>query len=114
MEAFLNVTVQQPSGYEERRVPPETHIHDVLRGDLITLEAMGQRYQVHVAAITPETLTLEVQGLTDGHRINQPARPRRYVLPRNGTLSLSAPTSNKGPTWTFEWTGRPANNPANN
>ncbi len=110
MEAFLNVTKQQPSGYEERRVPPEIHIHDVLRGDLITLEAMGQRYQVHVAAITPETLTLEVQGLTDDHRRSQPSRPRRFVLPRNSSLSLSVPASDNGPTWTFEWTGRSAHN----
>jgi hypothetical protein len=110
MEAFLNVTMQQPSNYEARRVPPETHTHDVLRGDLITLEAMGQRIQVHVAAITPETLTLEVQGPTNDHRKNQSTRPRRYILPRNSTLSLSAPTPGQSPTWTFEWTGRPANN----
>ena len=112
MEAFLNVTLQRPSGYEDRRLPPEIHIHDVLRGDLITLEAMGQRYQVHVAAITPETLVLEVQGLspTEERRKGQSPNMCRYVLPRNRALSLSAPTLDKGPTWTFEWTGRLSSN----
>ena len=112
MEAFLNVTVQRPSEFEDRRNPPEIHQHDVLHGDLITLESMGQRYQVHVAAITPETLVLEIQGLrlTEEHRRGHTSSFRRYVLPRNSSLSLSTPTQDKGPTWTFEWTGHSVSN----
>jgi hypothetical protein len=98
--------MKQWSNFEDRRVPPEIHTHDVLLGDLITLEAMGQRYCIHVAAITPETITLEVEGLTDGHRENQLHNPRslrRFTIPRNSSLSLAAPTVDGSPTWTIEW-----------
>ena len=108
MEALLNVTMKQWSNFEDRRVPPEIHTHDVLLGDLITLEAMGQRYCIHIAEITQETITLEVEGLnlTDDHRENQlrnPHRLRRFTMPRNSSLSLAAPTVDGGPTWTIEW-----------
>lgn len=103
MEALLNVTQR----YTDRPTPPEVHIHDVLLGDLITLEAMGQRYQVHVTEITEDTITLEVQGLDQTHENTHPFSSRllrRFTLPRNSSLSLAIPTMDKGPTWTFEWT----------
>jgi hypothetical protein len=109
MEALLNVTKKLGSSYEDRRLPPEIHTHDIMEGDLITLEAMGQRYLVHVVHITPETVTLEVQGLStiDGRRDGQGRQPgifRSYTLPRNSPLSLTIPMLEKGPTWVFEWT----------
>ncbi len=111
MEALLNVTVKLGSPYEDHRLPPEVHTHDIMKGDLITLQAMGQRYLVHVVDITPETVTLEIQGLstTDGRRdgkYRQPGTFRRYTLPRNIPLSLTIPMLEKGPVWVFEWTNR--------
>ncbi len=108
MEALLNVTMKHWSNFEDRRVPPEIHTHDVLLGDLIMLEAMGRRYCVHVAEITPDTITLEIEGLSliDGHRENQSPNPRclrRFTIGRNSSLSLAAPLVDTGPTWTFEW-----------
>ncbi len=108
MEALLNVTKKSGPSYENRRAPPEVHTHDILEGDLITLEAMGQRYLIHVLDITPESLTLEVQGLCagDGHRDGKawnPGAVRRYTLPRNIPISLCIPMADKGPIWTFEW-----------
>src|SRR4051812_23125507 len=104
MEAFLNVK-KQLSGYGQ--TPLEIHTHDVLLGDLITLEAMGQHYQIHIADITPDTIILEVQGLTplDGQTYihNSPFFYRRYSLPRNSTLSFAIPMIDNGPTWTVEW-----------
>ncbi|MCC7448512.1 MAG: hypothetical protein IT324_13915 [Anaerolineae bacterium] len=108
MEALLNVTMKQWSNYEDRRIPPEIHTHDVLLGDQIILEAMGQRYCIHVAEITPETITIEVEGLSsmDDHRAYHRHNPRclrRFTIPRNRSLSLAAPTADGGPTWTIEW-----------
>ena len=104
MEAFLNVT-KQVSGYE--RIPSEIHTHDVLLGDLITLEERGQRYQIHIVDITADSIILEVQGLSpiDGHngRFYSPRVLRRYTLPRNSTLSFAIPMKDNGPTWTLEW-----------
>ena len=115
MEALLNVTKRLGSSYEDRLVPPEIHTHDVIEGDLITLEAMGHRYLVHVLDITPDTVTLEVQGLktTDSSRDGKPHQSgvfRRYILPRNIPLSLTIPMLEKSPIWVFKWTG--ANTPA--
>jgi hypothetical protein len=109
MEALLNVTKRLGSSYEDRRVPPEIHTHDIMEGDLIALEALGQRYLVHVLDITPDTVTLEVQGLktTDGSRdgkLHQPGVFRHYILPRNIPLSLTIPMLEKSPIWVFEWT----------
>ncbi len=109
MEALLNVTMKLGASYEDRRLPPEVHTHDIMKGDLITLQAMGQRYLVHVVDITPETVTLEIQGLstTDGRRdgkYRQPGAFRRYRLPRNMPLSLTIPMLDEGPVWVFEWT----------
>lgn len=108
MEALLNVTMKHWSNFEDRRVPPEIHTHDVLLGDQITLEAMGQRYCIHVAEITPETITLEIEGLNSlgSYRDNQLRNPRclrRFTIPRNSSLSLAAPTAEGGPTWIIEW-----------
>ena len=113
MDALLNVTMQLGSSYEDRRLPPEVHTHDIVKGDLITLQAMGQRYLVHVVDITPESVTLEVQDLstTDGRRdgkYRQPGTFRRYILPRNMPLSLTIPMLDKGPIWVFEWTNNAA------
>lgn len=112
MEAFLNVTRKRSSFYEDRRTPPEIHLHDVLGGDMITLEGRVRRYQVHVTSITPETLVLEVQGLrpTGSSHDNPVPNLRRYVLPRNTSLSLSAPSPDEEATWTFEWSQRADNN----
>jgi hypothetical protein len=109
MEALLNVTMKLGTAPEDRRLVPEVHTHDILKGDLITLQAMGYRYLVHVLDITPETVTLEIQGLstTDGRhdgKYRQPGAFRRYSLPRNMPLSLTIPMLEKGPTWVFEWT----------
>jgi hypothetical protein len=110
MEALLNVTKKLGSSYEDRRLPPEIHTHDIMEGDLITLECMGRRYLVHILDITPDTVTLEVQGLktADGSRDRRPHQPgvfRRYILPRNIPLSLTIPMLEKSPIWVFEWTG---------
>jgi hypothetical protein len=108
METLLNVITQRETAYNNHRTPLEIHTHDVLRGDLITLEAMGQRYLVHVAAISPESITLEVEGLrpVDEHREGLRFSPhilRRYTLPRNSSLSFSIPMMEHSPTWKFEW-----------
>ena len=105
MEAFLNVVKQGTfSRVDDRSIPSEIHTHDVLLGDQIFLEAMGRRYCVHVVDITPETVVLEVEGLIDDHdRSRSTAFLRRYILPRNSSLSLSIPMQDHGPTWTLEW-----------
>jgi hypothetical protein len=108
MEALLNVITQRETECDDHRTPLEIHTHDVLRGDRITLEAMGQRYLVHVAAITPESITLEVEGLrpVDEHQESLRFSPhilRRYSLPRNSSLSFSIPMMEHSPTWKIEW-----------
>jgi hypothetical protein len=109
MEALLSVTTKCWSDLSDRRVPPEIHTHDVLHGGLITLEAMGQRYQVHVTDITPDGITLEVEGLSPvgEYREGKKRGARvlgRYTLARNGSISLSVPKMDRAPTWTIELT----------
>ncbi len=109
MEAVLNVITLRDDGYEDRRTPPEIHSHDVLGGDRITLEVMGQRYLIHVAAVTPDSMVLEIEGLRpiDDHREGlrySSHVTRRYTLPPNRSLSFSIPMMDHSPTWKIEWT----------
>ncbi len=109
MEAVLNVITLRDDGYDVRRTPPEIHSHDVLGGDRITLEVLGQRYLIHVAAVTPDSMVLEIEGLRpiddhrDGLRYSSHIA-RRYTLAPNSALSLSIPMMDHSPTWKIEWT----------
>ncbi len=112
MEAVLNVITLRDDGYDDRRTPPEVHSHDVLGGDRITLEVMGQRYLIHVAAVTPDSMVLDIEGLrpTDDHRDGlrySSHVTRRYTLPPNSVLSFSIPMMDHSPTWKIEWTDTP-------
>ncbi len=109
MEAVLNVITLRDDGYENRRTPPEIHSHDVYGGDRITLEVMGQRYLIHVAAVTPDSMVLDIEGLRpledhrDGLRYSSHVT-RRYTLPPNSALAFSIPMMDHSPTWKIEWT----------